>query len=117
MVGEVGVRSQATHPRGAAPLRREVRAAAPAHFSPRHSHALAELAREVAGVGTPAEWGARATAAVASVAGWERVYVFRRNETTGALELLASHGISAAQAQKSAVLDPKGLSLTALGVK
>src|SRR4051812_11575869 len=106
MTGEVGARAPGAHAGSAAGGRRPGgEAAQPAQLSARHSHALAELAREVAGVGAPAEWGTRAAAAVASVAGWERVYVFRRSETTDALELLASHGISAAQAKKSAVLN------------
>ena len=83
----------------------------------RRSQALAAVAREVAGLDEPAQWANRAVAAVASATGWSRVFLFRRDNATGALRLLGSRGATAQQVRESATLNPDGPSVSALAVR
>ncbi|MGH2351483.1 MAG: ATP-binding protein [Chloroflexota bacterium] len=81
------------------------------------SQALAAVARELASLAAPAEWGARAVAAVESATGWQEIFLFRLNEPSRALELVAARGVPPERERRSARMSLDGVSLSATAAR
>jgi two-component system, OmpR family, phosphate regulon sensor histidine kinase PhoR len=79
------------------------------------SQALAAVARAVARIESPAEWGARAVVAVEEATGWHRLFLFRLGKH--ALETIAARGITPEEERRSSRRSLDGLSLSALAVR
>ncbi|HEU5318502.1 MAG TPA: GAF domain-containing sensor histidine kinase [Chloroflexota bacterium] len=81
----------------------------------RRAGALSDIVQAVARVGTPDEWAARVVGTVAGATGWSRVFIFRLEGEE--LRLLAAHGVSPEQEERSRTMAASGPSLSAQAVR